>query len=68
MKTKATLTAVRARVKCVLIYSNIENATICLLPWIQVANFLFFVCVSVPQLYLWGSPLLGEIFAYVPVF
>ena len=22
----------------------------------------------VPQLYLWGSPLLGEIFAYVTVF
>ena len=27
---------------------------------------LFFFCV--PQLYLWGSPLLGEIFAYVTVF
>ena len=27
--------------------------------------FLFF---CVPQLYLWGSPLLGEIFAYVTVF
>ena len=26
----------------------------------------FFLCV--PQLYLWGSPLLGEIFAYVTVF
>ena len=26
----------------------------------------FFFCV--PQLYLWGSPLLGEIFAYVAVF
>ena len=26
----------------------------------------FFVCV--PQLYLWGLPLLGEIFAYVTVF
>ena len=24
--------------------------------------------VCVPQLYLWGSPLLGEIFAYVTVF
>ena len=23
---------------------------------------------GVPQLYLWGSPLLGEIFAYVTVF
>ena len=28
-------------------------------------NDLFF---RVPQLYLWGSPLLGEIFAYVTVF
>ena len=28
--------------------------------------FLFFF--FVPQLYLWGSPLLGEIFAYVTVF
>ena len=28
--------------------------------------FLFFFCV--PQLYLWGSPLLGEIIAYVTVF
>ena len=31
---------------------------------------LFFVLFffPVPQLYLWGSPLLGEIFAYVTVF
>ena len=28
--------------------------------------FFFFFCV--PQLYLWDSPLLGEIFAYVTVF
>ena len=28
--------------------------------------FVFFFCI--PQLYLWGSPLLGEIFAYVTVF
>ena len=28
--------------------------------------FFFFFCV--PQLYLWGLPLLGEIFAYVTVF
>ena len=28
--------------------------------------FLLFFCV--PQLYLWGSPLLGDIFAYVTVF
>ena len=29
--------------------------------------FLLFVC-CVPQLYLWGSPLLGAIFAYVTFF
>ena len=29
-------------------------------------KIFFFFCV--PQLYLWGSPLLGEIFAYVTVF
>ena len=28
--------------------------------------FVCFFCV--PQLYLWGSPLLGDIFAYVTVF
>ena len=32
----------------------------------QQVFFWFFFCV--PQLYLWGSPLLGEIFAYVTVF
>ena len=30
--------------------------------------FLLFFFFCVPQLYLWGSPLLGEIFAYVTVF
>ena len=30
--------------------------------------FLLFFCFFVPQLYLWGSPLLGEIFVYVTVF
>ena len=31
--------------------------------------FVFFFCFwCVPQLYLWGSPLLGEIFVYVTVF
>ena len=29
---------------------------------------IFFIFFCVPQLYLWGSPLLGEIFAYVTVF
>ena len=36
-----------------------------LLSLMEVFFFFFF---SVPQLYLWGSPLLGEIFAYVTVF
>ena len=30
--------------------------------------FFFFFLLCVPQLYLWGSPLLGEIFAYKTVF
>ena len=30
--------------------------------------FFFFFFFGVPQLYLWGSPLLREIFAYVTVF
>ena len=34
----------------------------------QQQDLILFVCVRVPQLYLWGSPLLGEIFAYVTVF
>ena len=38
--TKATLKEVRTRVKCVLIYSNIENATLYSLPWTKVANFI----------------------------
>ena len=40
VETKTTLTVVRARVKCVLIYSIIEIATLCSLPWTQVANFI----------------------------
>ena len=32
--------------------------------WHQI--FFFFFCI--PKLYLWGSPFLGEIFAYVTVF
>ena len=31
-------------------------------------GFFFFFFFCVPQLYLWGSPLLGEIFTYVTVF
>ena len=34
--------------------------------WFGFFFFSFSFCV--PQLYLWGSPLLGEIFAYVTVF
>ena len=35
---------------------------------VGVLDSFFCVCVCVPQLYLWGSPLLGEIFANVTVF
>ena len=31
-------------------------------------TYFFFLFFCVPQLYLWGSPFLGEIFAYVTVF
>ena len=31
-------------------------------------SHVFFFLFCIPQLYLWGSPLLGEIFAYVTVF
>ena len=33
--------------------------------FLKIYYFNFF---GVPQLYLWGSPLLGEIFAYVTIF
>ena len=39
VETKATSKVNRTRVKRVLIYSKIENATLCSLPWTQVANF-----------------------------
>ena len=35
---------------------------------LRLVFFFCFVLFCVPQLYLWGSPLLGEIFAYVTVF
>ena len=35
-------------------------------PFNAIFFFFFFFCV--PQLYLWGSPLLSEIFAYVTIF
>ena len=34
-ETKATLKVVRTRVKRVLMYTRIENAALCLLPWTQ---------------------------------
>ena len=37
-------------------------------PFYQGFFFFFFFFFCVPQLYLWGSPLLGEIFACVTVF
>ena len=37
---KATVKVVRTRLKLVLIYSKIDNATLCSLPWTQVANFI----------------------------
>ena len=36
--------------------------------WTMYLRFLGFFFFCVPQLYIWGSPLLGEIFAYVTVF
>ena len=41
MEAKTTLTLARTRVKSVLIFSKIENAALCSLPWTQVANFIF---------------------------
>ena len=40
VKKKSTLKVVRIRVKCDLIYSKIENGTLCSLLWTQVANFI----------------------------
>ena len=37
-------------------------------PGMEVRTGIFFFFFFVPQLYLWGSPLLGEIFAHVTVF
>ena len=53
VETKATLKVVRTRLKRVLIYSKIDNATICSLPWTQVVHFILegtifcSVCLSV---------------------
>ena len=40
VETKATLKVVRTGVKRVLIYSKIENATFCSLPWTRAVNFI----------------------------
>ena len=40
VETKGILKVVRTRVRRVLIYSNIDSATLCLLPWTQDANFI----------------------------
>ena len=40
METKVTLKVVRTRVKRVLIYSKIENAVLCSLPWTQLEKFI----------------------------
>ena len=40
VETKATLKVVKTRLEHVLIYSKIENASLCPLPWTQVANFI----------------------------
>ena len=44
----------------------IINSKMLLFMYFNFFFFFFFFCV--PQLYLWGSPLLGEIFAYETVF
>ena len=48
----------------------LENGTDCNgnITGARIACWFFFFFLCVPQLYLWGSPLLGEIFAYVTVF
>ena len=40
VETKATLKVVRTKVKRLVIYSKIENPTLCSLPFTQVANFI----------------------------
>ena len=40
VETKATLKVARTGVKRVLVYSKIENGTLCSLPWTQVVNFM----------------------------
>ena len=44
--------------------THVETHTVAVL----FKEFFFFFFFCVPQLYLWGSPLLGEIFAYVTTF
>ena len=40
LEAKATLKVVRTRLKRVLIYSKIDNAFLCSLPWTHVAYFI----------------------------
>ena len=40
VKTKVTLKVARTGVKRALIYSKIENATLCSLPWTKAVNFV----------------------------
>ena len=56
------LCCVSGVVVAVLLLAVVECECRCCIP----VFFVLFFCV--PQLYLWGSPLLGEIFAYVTVF
>ena len=50
----------------VVIYTIISLLLLLRSPAISLGFTFFFFCI--PQLYLWGSPFWGEIFAYVTVF
>ena len=53
LETKASLKVLRTSVKRVLIYSKIEKAILCSLPWAQVANFVSkgaITCSDVPTI------------------
>ena len=57
METKATLKVVRTRVKRVLMYSMIENATLSSFPWTQVTNCISKGTIFVATLQQQLSPL-----------
>ena len=48
--------------------TTVNNVIIVTMIIIIMIAFFFFFFFCVPQLYLWGSPFLGEIFAYVTIF